>query len=102
MHLSYVRAGPPIQGWGVSSNNSTMVFPSSAYAPVRYNPVTVNIKVKPRGSGKNDAMVQLAIWAAAQFNKLNALSDEIVTIPIPLMWMEGPEEGIYHFSEGDR
>lgn len=65
------------------------------YAPVRFNPITVNIEVKPPGSGKNDAMVQLAIWVAAQFKKLNILSGEVVTIPIPLVWVEGHEWRVY-------
>lgn len=65
------------------------------YAPVRFNPITVNIEVKPPGSGKNDAMVQLAIWVAAQFNKLNSLCDELAMVAIPLVWVEGHDWRVY-------
>ena len=65
------------------------------YAPVRFNPITVNIEVKPPGSGKNDAMVQLAIWVAAQFNKLNSLCEEVATVAIPLVWVEGHDWRVF-------
>lgn len=31
-------------------------------------PIVANIEVKAPGSGRNDALVQLTVWVAAQFN----------------------------------
>ena len=58
-------------------------------ASVKYRPITVNIEVKLPGEGKNDAMAQLAVWAAAQLEKLNALSGTLAPIGIPLVSVEG-------------
>ena len=55
------------------------------YAPVRYKPITVNLKVKPPGSGKNNATVQLTIWATAQFNKPKDLNKGGAALIMPLM-----------------
>jgi len=65
-------------------------------APVKYRPITVNIEVKLPGEGKNDAMVQLAIWAAAQLEKLNALSGTLTPIGIPLVSVEGHDWRLYN------
>jgi hypothetical protein len=64
-------------------------------APVRYRPITVNIEVKLPGAGRNETMVQLSIWVAAQFNKLNTLSGRRVSIGIPLVSVEGHDWRIY-------
>lgn len=40
-------------------------------------------------------MVQLAVWVAAQFNKLNRLCSEQATVAIPLVWVEGHDWGVY-------
>jgi len=64
-------------------------------APVRYRPITVNVEVKLPGAGRNETMVQLSIWVAAQFNKLNALSGKRVSIGIPLVSVEGHDWRIY-------
>jgi hypothetical protein len=64
-------------------------------APVKYRPITVNIEVKLPGEGKNDAMVQLAVWAAAQLEKLNALSGTLAPIGIPLVSVEGHDWRLY-------
>jgi hypothetical protein len=45
--------------------------------------------VKVLGEGRNDTMVQLAVWTAAQLEKLNSLSGELVEIGIPLLYVEG-------------
>ncbi|KAF4627925.1 hypothetical protein G7Y89_g10226 [Cudoniella acicularis] len=65
-------------------------------APVKYRPITVNIEVKLPGQGKNDAMVQLAVWAAAQLEKLNALSGALAPIGIPLVSVEGHDWRLYN------
>ncbi|KAE8444333.1 hypothetical protein EG329_000643 [Mollisiaceae sp. DMI_Dod_QoI] len=65
-------------------------------APVKYRPITVNIEVKLPGEGKNDAMVQLAVWAAAQLEKLNALSGTLAPIGIPLVSVEGHDWRLYN------
>ena len=71
-------------------------------APVKYRPITVNIEVKVPGGGKNEAMVQLAVWAAAQMEKLNALSGKLVPIGIPLVSVEGHDWRLYNtYQKGD-
>jgi len=65
-------------------------------APVKYRPITVNIEAKLPGEGKNDAMVQLAVWAAAQMEKLNALSGTLAPIGIPLVSVEGHDWRLYN------
>jgi hypothetical protein len=64
-------------------------------APVKYRPITVNIEVKVPGEGKNEAMVQLAVWAAAQMEKLNTLSGKLAPIGIPLVSVEGHDWRLY-------
>jgi hypothetical protein len=68
-------------------------------APVKYRPITVNIEVKVPGQGKNEAMVQLAVWAAAQFEKLNTLTGKLVPIGIPLVSVEGHDWRLYHIYQ---
>ncbi|MCJ1405152.1 hypothetical protein MMC11_008378 [Xylographa trunciseda] len=65
-------------------------------APVKYRPITVNIEVKLPGEGKNYTMVQLAVWAAAQLEKLNALSGTLAPIGIPLVSVEGHNWRLYN------
>ena len=62
---------------------------------MRYKPITVNIEVKPPDCGQNDATMQLKIWATAQFNKLNDLSDGEATFMIPLVLVEGHDGRIF-------
>jgi hypothetical protein len=62
---------------------------------VKYRPITVNIEVKEPGEGKNEAMVQLAVWAAAQLEKLNTLTGELAPIGIPLVSVEGHDWRFY-------
>ena len=64
-------------------------------APVKYRPITVNIEVKLPGEGKNDTMVQLTVWAAAQLEKLSALSGTPARIGIPLVSVEGHDWRLY-------
>ena len=74
----------------------------TGYVPVRFKPITVNIKVKPPGSGKNNAIVQLAIWVAAQFNRLNKLcrgSNDTNTFGI---YRRPRLEGFYYVSKTNR
>lgn len=66
-------------------------------APVKYRPITVNIEVKVPGEGKNEAMVQLAVWAAAQMEKRNTLTGtgKLAAIGIPLVSVEGHDWRFY-------
>ncbi len=66
------------------------------FAAVRYRPITVNIEVKLPGEGKNDAMVQLAVWGSAQLAKLNFLSGTLAPIGIPLVSVEGHDWRLYN------
>lgn len=70
-------------------------------APVKYRPITINIEVKVPGEGKNEAMVQLAVWAAAQMEKLNGLSGKVVPIGIPLVSVEGHDWRLYSTYQKD-
>jgi hypothetical protein len=58
-------------------------------------------KVELPGEGKNDAMVQLAVWAAAQLEKLNALNGTLAPIGIPLVSVEGHDWRLYHAYQKD-
>jgi hypothetical protein len=65
---------------------------------VKYRPITVNIEVKvPGGGGKNEAMVQIAVWAAAQMEKRGALTGtgKLAAIGIPLVSVEGHDWRFY-------
>jgi hypothetical protein len=50
------------------------------FASVKYRPITASIKVKVPGEGNNEALVQLAVWTAAQIKKLNALNGKLAGI----------------------
>jgi hypothetical protein len=66
--------------------------------PVRFRPITANIEVKVPGEGRNQTMVQLAVWVTAQFKKLNALTGgrgAVQEICIPLISVEGHDWRIY-------
>ena len=67
--------------------------------PVKYRPITVNIEVEGPGQGKNEAMVQLAVWAAAQMEKLNMLSGKFVPIGLPLVSVEGHDWRFYNIYQ---
>jgi hypothetical protein len=75
--------------------------------PVRFRPITVNIEVKVPGEGRNQTMVQLSVWVAAQFKKLNALTDgreAVQRIYIPLISVEGHDWRLsiaYQTADGD-
>ena len=62
-------------------------------------PITVNIEVKVPGQGKNEAMVQLAVWAVAQMEKLNTLSGKFVPIGLPLVSVEGHDWRFYNIYQ---
>lgn len=60
------------------------------FPPVKFRPISLNIEAKAPGSGKNDMMVQLSIWVAAQFKKLEVLRGaKSVDIGLPLISIEG-------------
>ena len=60
------------------------------FAPLKYRPIPLNFEVKLPGEGQNDAKVQLAVWASAQLQKLNALSGgSLAPIGIPLVLVAG-------------
>jgi hypothetical protein len=59
------------------------------FSAVAYRPITVNVEVKLPGKGTNESMIQLAVWSAAQFEKLNELSGTLAPIGIPLVSVEG-------------
>jgi hypothetical protein len=70
-------------------------------APVKYRPITVNIEVKVPGEGKNEAMVPLAVWAAAQMEKPNTLSGKLAPVGIPLVSVEGHDWRFYNTYQTD-
>lgn len=75
----------------------------TAFTPMKYEPITVNIEVKVPGQGKNETMVQLSIWVAAQFNKLYALRGRYADIGIPLLSVEGHDWKVhvaYQMNDG--
>jgi len=71
------------------------------FAPVKYRPITVNIEVKLPGEGKNDMMIQLAVWTAAQMKKLNVLSGALAPIGKPLVSVERHDWRLYTTFQTD-
>jgi hypothetical protein len=55
------------------------------YTPLRYSPVAISIETKPPDGSKESSKVQLSIWAMAYFNRLRALTQDPVSITLPLI-----------------
>jgi hypothetical protein len=73
----------------------------TSFMPIRYKPITISIEVKVPGQGKNETMVQLSIWVAAQFNKLQALRGKLTDIGIPLLSVEGHDWKVHMAYQQD-
>lgn len=63
-------------------------------APVRYQPITVNIEVKAPGGG--DSMVQHMVWVGAHLRKLGQLANGKVDICIPMVSVQGHSWRIHY------
>jgi hypothetical protein len=75
----------------------------TSFMPIRYKPITISIEVKVPGQGKNETMVQLSIWVAAQFNKLQVLRGKLTDIGIPLLSVEGHDWKVHiAYQQDDR
>lgn len=71
----------------------------SMYAPLRYNPIAVSIKTTLPGEHWDRAQRHVAIWAAAQYNKLEGLLarvakhlpeiEKVQLLPLPLIIIQG-------------
>ena len=57
----------------------------SDYTPLRHKPVAISIETKPPGGSKESGEVQLSIWAMAYFNRLRTLTQDPVSITLPLI-----------------
>ncbi|KAI9760489.1 MAG: hypothetical protein M1840_002399 [Geoglossum simile] len=57
----------------------------SDYTPLRHKPVAISIETKPPDGSKESGEVQLSIWAMAYFNRLRTLTQDPVSITLPLI-----------------
>jgi hypothetical protein len=57
----------------------------SDYSPLCYNPVAISIETKSPDGGKENGEVQLSVWAMAYFNRLRTLTQDPVSIMLPLV-----------------
>lgn len=56
------------------------------YSPLCYNPIAINIKTNSsNGNSKEYSEVQLSIWVIAYFNRLRVLTQNPVSITLPLI-----------------
>ncbi|KAH8588320.1 hypothetical protein B0O99DRAFT_600903 [Bisporella sp. PMI_857] len=70
-----------------SYNESLEQSRSALVEPKPFGPKHLNVKVP--GEGNNEALVQLAVWTAAQIKKLNALNGKLAGIAIPQVLIAG-------------
>lgn len=76
------------------------------HAPLQTRPISVNIETKRTGEGWDTAMVQSAIWVAAQFAKLEQLvtdlDGDVETIPfLPIIVIQGHDWYFLAASRGE-
>ncbi|PSN58778.1 hypothetical protein BS50DRAFT_509817 [Corynespora cassiicola Philippines] len=57
----------------------------SDYSPLCYNPVAISIETKSPDGSKENGEVQLSVWAMAYFNRLRTLTQDPVSITLPLI-----------------
>jgi len=70
---------------------------------VRYLPIAISIKTKTHDESDEDAMVQLAVWAAAHFNRLRMLTHEnTVSTTLPLLYIRGAEWSLRFACDRDK
>jgi hypothetical protein len=55
------------------------------YTPLRHSPIAISIETKPPDGSKESGKVQLSIWAMAYFNRLRTLTQDPVSITLPLI-----------------
>jgi len=85
------------QPYALQTINQTM------QGPVRYLPIAISIETKTPGESEEDAMIQLAMWAAAHFNRLRMLSREnTVSLTLPLLYVRGAEWSLRFACDRDR
>ena len=62
----------------------------TTFDPLRYLPIAVSIETKVSGGNDETARVQLAVWASAQFKKLQILAGAACSMPIlPMIYVQG-------------
>jgi hypothetical protein len=70
---------------------------------VRYLPIAISIETKTPGESEENAMIQLAMWAAAHFNRLRMLSREnTVSLTLPLLYVRGAEWSLRFACDRDK
>jgi hypothetical protein len=85
------------QPYALQTINQTM------QGPVRYLPIAISIETNTPGESEEDAMIQLAMWAAAHFNRLRMLSREnTVSLTLPLLYVRGAEWFLRFACDRDR
>ncbi|KAI9772513.1 MAG: hypothetical protein M1840_000718 [Geoglossum simile] len=57
----------------------------SDYPPIRHSPIAISIETKSLDGLKESGEVQLSIWAMAYFNRLRTLTQDPVSITLPLV-----------------
>lgn len=57
----------------------------SNYSPLCHRPVAISIETKSPEGGNENGVVQLSVWAMAYFNRLRTLTEEPVSITLPLI-----------------
>jgi len=64
----------------------------SNYNPLRFRPIAISIETKAPDAPKEEAKIQLGMWAAAYFDRIRMLSDKKpVTVTLPLLYVSGAE-----------
>lgn len=76
------------------------------HTPLQTRPISVNIETKRTGEGWDTALVQSAVWVAAQFTKLEQLIKEVdgdvKTIPfLPIIVIQGHDWYFLAASRGE-
>ncbi|OAL56134.1 hypothetical protein IQ07DRAFT_583522 [Pyrenochaeta sp. DS3sAY3a] len=63
----------------------------SDYSPLCHSPIAISIETKSPEGGKENGEVQLSVWAMAYFNRLRALTQDPVSITLPLILISGAQ-----------
>lgn len=91
-----------IQEMSIADSTSLFSVNQTLYAPLRTRPISVNIETKLTGQNWDEAMMQVGIWTAAQFSRLEQLVDRTdVTLPfIPIIIIQGHDWTFLAASRG--
>ena len=73
----------------------------TAYPALKVRPIVISVEAKVQGAGKYELMVQLSIWVAAHFKKLEMLREAKSTdISLPLISIDGHDWRLHMACQG--